>query len=62
MKQSRIATMIGILTAVVGSIQAIDLMPLFGAASSKIGGVLALVGAIVAGLGRALNDPPSESP
>lgn len=58
MKQSRIATVAGIITSVIGSVQALDLMPLFGSASAKIGAALALIGAIIAGLGRALNDPP----
>jgi len=60
MKQSRVVTVTGILTTIIGSVQALDLAPLFGAASAKIGVALALIGAIVAGLGRALNDPPES--
>lgn len=61
MKQSRIATVTGIIASVVGTIQAVDLVPLFGSTSHKIGAALAVIGAIVAGLGRALNDPPAGS-
>ena len=56
MKNSKLATVLGIVIAVVGALQSVNIVPLVGPEqAASVGAVIGVVGAIVAALGKALN-------